>query len=523
MKKHYHRILVAAVAVVFALSGAAGAQNGEYDGTIKAGYVFVDTEGNKGVNQNTFNLYQGLDLSLERFSYRFDNGLNLAANIQNVAQRSRNLALSATKSGQWGVGFNHNGYRRPYDFNGDIETKRYRSNGQLWWRATPWAKFYGGLGVLKKSGDMLNLFEPEMDASANGIDYSLWSYHGGVTVQRDRKVAQVEFRRSTFTDEIDFNNDRSTVRFRASGSMPIPDYEDLTVNAGYQFYRNAFERRIDTLKAHTFWGGARFANRDGYLVRYSFIFDRARRTGDLTDADNITHAVYIGKSWLRKGGVTVGYRYRMNDDALDELTGNGYFVTAWLRPVEDFSLKAGYGSDEMDVDAGRTLTGKTERSRGWVSARYLSEYGWVRVKVQNRQTDNEDIGSSADFTRFATDLSVELSKYGTATGSYSYGTGEYKNSAGEFEYNEHIINGDITSKEYRNFTFGFGGMYLRSQRDLNVESFSVRFSGRYRFESGLGLEFEYSSHNFDNLDDASPIYSEYYTDNVVRIGLSYDL
>ncbi len=521
--KYYHKILIASVVAVLVLSTIGNAENGNYDGTVKAGYIFLDSEGSKGVNQSTFNLYQGLDVSLERFSYRFDNGLNFAANIQNAALRNRNIALSATKTGQWGVGFTHNGYRRPYDFNGDIETKRYRSNGQFWWRARPWVKLYGGLGVIKKSGDVLDLFGPEAGVSANGVDYSHWSYHTGLTFQRHRRVAQIEFRRSTFSDDLDYNNDRSTIRFRASATVPVPSYEHLMLNAGYLFYRNAFERRIDTLNAHTFWGGARFANRDGYLVRYSFIFDRARRTGDLTDADNVTHAVYIGKSWHRRGGVTAGYRYRMNDDALDELTGSGYYVTAWLRPVEDFSLKAGYGSEELEVNEGRTLTGTTERSRGWASARYRNEFGWVRVKVQNRQSDNDDIGSSIDYTRVATDLSVELSKYGVAAGSYSYGKGEYVNSAGEFEYDEHIISGDITSKEYRNFTLGFGGMYFRSRRDLNIESFSVRFSGRYRFENGLGLEFGYSSHNFDNLDDLSPVYSEYYTDNIVRIGLSYDL
>ncbi|MEW6412783.1 MAG: hypothetical protein AB1483_09960 [Candidatus Zixiibacteriota bacterium] len=520
--KYYKGVFTIVVAVLL-VAVIANAQSDNYGGTVRVGYLFLDTEGNQSLNQNTFNLYQGIDLSLEQFSYRFDNGLNFSANIRNAAFRNRNVALSASKTGAWGIGFTHNGYRRPYDFNGDFETHRYRSSGQLWWRARPWVKFFAGLGVIKKNGEMLKLFVPEDGIIADSVDYSLWSYHAGLTFQENRRVGQIEFRRTTFSDGVDYDNDRSTIRFRADGSMPLPNYENLTVNAGYQYYRNAFERRVDTLQAHTFWGGVRFVNDDGYLVRYSFIFDRARRTGDATDADNITHAVYIGKSWHRRGGVTAGYKYRLNDDISDELTGNGYSITAWFMPVDKLSLKAGYGSEEMDVDEGRTLTGTTERSNGWASARYRADFGWLRVKVQNRQMDNEDIGSSTDYIRFAGDVSVELSQYGMATGSYSYGNGEYKNASGVFEFDEHVLNGELTTAEYRNFIFGFGGMYLRSQQDLDVESFSVRFTGRYRLESGLGLEFEYSSHNFDNLGDTSPIYNEYYTDNIVRVGISYDL
>ena len=86
-----------------------------------------------------------------------------------------------------------------------------------------------------------------------------------------------------------------------------------------------------------------------------------------------------------------------------------------------------------------------------------------------------------------------------------------------------IIKGDVTSREYKNTTLGFGGTYLRSRRDLDIEGFSVRFTGQYRFEKGWGLRATYSSHNFDNFNDPSPIYNEYYTDNVVQISLSYDL
>jgi len=520
--RYFERCLLGLVAVLLLMPVNALPAD-EYEGTVRVGYLFLDRDGNHSVNQSTFNLYQGLEASLERFSYRFDNGLNFSANIQNVTLGNRSLSVGATKTGIWGTEFHHNAYRRQYDFNGDVETKRYRSGGTIWWRARPWLKAYGGAGVTKKNGDMLALFEGDETGAANAVDFAYWNYHAGVTLQHSRKSAQVEYRGSTFTDDRDFTNDRRTRRIRASASAPVPNFEDLMLNAGYQHFRLALEERIDTLSAHTVWGGARFNYRGGYTLRYSFIFDRARRTGDLTDSDNITHAIYAGKAWLRQGGFTLGYRYRIKDDALDELTGNGYFVSAWWRPVGALNLRAGYGSEDLTVDEGRTLTGKTERSRGWFTARYRKNNNWIRLSLRNLMMDYDEIGSSTDYLRLATDLSVEILEYGTVTGSYSYATGEYENSAGEFEYNEHIIKGDVTAKEYRNLTLGFGGTYLRNLRDLDVEGFSVRLSALYRFKKDWAIQGSYSSHNFDNLDDPSPVYTEYYTDNVVQISLSYDL
>jgi hypothetical protein len=55
---------------------------------------------------------------------------------------------------------------------------------------------------------------------------------------------------------------------------------------------------------------------------------------------------------------------------------------------------------------------------------------------------------------------------------------------------------------------------------LDVESFSVRLTGVYSFMTDYELEVAYSAHNFDDLADPSPVYSRYYTANVVQVSLS---
>jgi hypothetical protein len=71
-----------------------------------------------------------------------------------------------------------------------------------------------------------------------------------------------------------------------------------------------------------------------------------------------------------------------------------------------------------------------------------------------------------------------------------------------------------------NYQLGVGGTYVRSRQDVDVESFSVRFSANYMIQKIYKFEVTYAAHNFDDFNDPSPIYSRYYTANVVEVSLS---
>jgi hypothetical protein len=308
---------------------------------------------------------------------------------------------------------------------------------------------------------------------------------------------------------------------------PLPRYERLLINAGFQRYEGYVTNRDDSLTANTFWAGGRFSYPGGWSLRYSFFFDRARRTGDLAATDNIVNALYAGKTFRRLAGVNVGYRYHINDDAVDELKGNSYFASGWVRPVSDVTLRAGFGTEDTDVNAGRTLTGDRESDRYWASAQYRlpEQYGSVRVKIEDKQTENPDIGSKADFVRAGCDFFVQHDMYGELRGSYSYQNGEYTNAAGSFEFSDHIISGDVWTAEYRKARAGFGGTYQRSRQDLDIESFTLRFSAAYRILDEYRLEGRYSAYNFDDLsdfNDRTMPYTRYYTGNVVEISIARD-
>ncbi len=503
----------------------------EFAGTARVGYIYVDEEGNEGVFQPTYNLYDGVALSLDDFYYTFDNGVRLFGDLHNITLNNRNLALGVTKSGLFGVDIRHNQYRRVFNFEGSQFTKRYNTRGNAWFQPHRLVKLFGGLGVTQRRGDLLEIFtEPPLGNPLRNLDYTNTFYNGGVTVGDRGRFATLEYRGSEFSDDgrsltgdqEGISADRQSHRFRLSGFASVPGLDDLVVNAGAQRFQYTVQTREDTLTANTFWGGVRYYFGDGLSLRYSAIWDRARRTGDLAATDNISHAVYGDKVFRGIGGLTVGYQYHINDDVRDELEGHGYVISGHVRPVTGVTLRAGYGADMLEVKAGRTLTGDEDRTRAWGSASWRYGHGQIRVKVEDRTLENDEIGTSVDFLRASSDLSATYERIGEFSVGYAYYNGDYDNRDDASRFEEHVVSGDFLSAAYRNIQAGFGGMYMRSRLDTDVESFTVSLRGIYSFMPRHKLEVIYSAHNFDNFGDLSPLYREYYTANVVEVNLLHE-
>ena len=496
----------------------------DVDGTVKLGGVLIDDEGNPGVNQSTFNTYEGVALSLENFSYKFDNGARLFANLKNITMNNRNLRLSFRKAGQYGVSLHNSQYRRLYSEDGSQFTRRRLTGGDVWVKPTDYLKAYGGYDLTERYGDQTGLLGVLEEPRVDQIDYTNSSIHGGVTFEKDRRAVDANYRVTSYTDDTGELSDRTSKRFRATVRTPVPRFDNVIVYGGFQSYCYRVDDSFDTLRANTGWFGGQAVLRNGFRLRGNFIWDRARRTGDLSASDNLATAFYVDKTWVRQGGVTVGYKHYLRDDVRDELAGNGYYFAGWYAPSAQLKFRAGYGAEQTDVNAGHTLVGDTERQREFASVRYAFRPGsQARLFVENNSRDNEEIGSSADYIRIGTDAVVVDARYGEMTLAYSYLDGEYEYSEGKFSFRDHVLSGDVTLPEYRKVTLSGGGSYVRSLEDTDVESFQVRLKASFALTEAQTLEFKYTAHNFDDLADIAPPYTRYYTANIVEISISSGL
>jgi len=519
-----HTILkqIGAALLVTLLLGSV-ALAGDYQGTAKLGYVLTDIEGNQAMNQATFNVYDGAALSLEDFLWRFDNGARITADLKNLTMNNRNLTIGGGKPGLCGLNLHHDKYRRVYSFDGERFTRRHHTNAQAWYQPIQYIKVFGGYGHIERYGESVDFFGLGDIRDLNEVDFTRNYFNVGAQVQHHGGVVRLEYRGSDYTDDLNSLDNRKTSRFRAVLTSPVPRVKGLSLGAGYQRYEREVEERNDTLIANTGWAKLQYLHRQGYSLTYSVMLDRARDAGDITATDNLINAVYLGKLWPAKGAVTVGYSYQTNDDVFDEINTSGYYFDGWINATPMLLLKAGYGLESSEVANGRTLTGNRDYTTWRASAKYKIPMGHVRGKYDMRKTENDDIGASAEFGRISGDVYFTMPAYGSVTATYAFLDGEYVNDEGTFQFTQHVLAGDFYSREYKKTVVGVGGTYYRTKDDLDVESFTVRLSGRYALTPQFGLEILYSAYNFDNFDDPAPIYEQYYTANVVEFNLLYEL
>lgn len=534
MNKGY--IYCACALLILSLTSMAGAI--DFTGTTKLGWIFLDEEGSAAVDQPAYNIFDGPAFSLERFNLKFDNGLKAYGDLKNMSLNNRNLKLGVTKPGLFGLTFNNYQYRQYYSHDGADYTRRRYYQGQAWIEPIDGMRFFGGFGQTLKKGMSQDYIEPAGLTTMRNVDYTQSLGNFDFQFRRDRHYFKAECRLTDYSNWLDRSFDRQTFRLRFSGSAPVPTREDLYVSAGYQHYLAEIENKQDTLITDAFWGGVQWYGSKWYSIKYSFLFDRARRTGDLSATDNIIHALYFTRTWIAKGGFTVGYRYQTTDDVHDETSQNGYFASAWYNPMMNLSVKAGYGNEQSSVNSGRTLNGEKSRTKFWAGFKYkLDNAGW-NLMFKSRSTDNDEFAGwdqtlsvnyprgtsySTDYVEIATDLYCKTQNVGTFNFAYSYSDGNYTNDDVKFKYHEHVLSGDIESKRIVSLAVKLGAIYLRGKGDVDYERTDLHMGADWKFSFGMALEFKYTALNFDNYIDPSPIYAEYHTANIFEINLIKEL
>jgi hypothetical protein len=511
MKKYIYIVCLS-----FLSLAAAGVLAKGGEGKVKVGYTFMDEKGNESVDQATFNQYEGFGLSLERFIYRFDNGIRLSADLQRFTLNNRNLTMAVEKYGLFGLRVFNNQYRRTYNFSGSTFTRRHRTGASFWVIPQRFVTVFGGGSYVGKTGQQSDLFDLDQPEVPIKVDYTQIEYNAGVRVNYLGRMLQAEYRGAEFDDNAVTTRDQTRFKFRTIAIVPVPRYDWLILTGGFQHFETKYKETDFKISANTVWGGATAKLPENFTLRYSFYFDRTGSDSDLVATDNLSNAVYLTHTWPNLAGLTAGYQHDVNDDAVDAMNADAGYFSGWLKPGRGFEIRAEQGFRREEMEEGSRLLGNEDRNHFKASVRYRNkEYGSAVLKFDSKNRENCQLGSEVDFIRAALDFTLEIKKYGSLSAGYAYATGEYENDEQSFEFGDHLVHADISSREYYHATGGFGVVYYRSKKDLDVESFTLRFNATYRFMKDYLLEVNYNVDNFDNFQ----IWDEYYTANIVEVNL----
>lgn len=489
---------------------------------LSAGYTYLDEEGNLSVNQSTFNLYEDPTVSIEDLIYTFDNGLRLRADLTNIILNNRNLRLGFDRPGLFGVRLFHNQYRRIYDSDGGSYTRRHRSAGDLWVRPQLYLKLFCGGSYVGESGQMVSLFDVASPGRMK-VDYSQKYYNGGAQFNQAGRMARVEFLASNFSNNENADRDQNRRSIFITVAGPLPTYDYISLFGGFRRFSTKYTATDFEITSNRGWGGVFMRLPENFNVKYSAVFERTGSDSDFVKTDNVSHSIYVTRTWPGLAFLTGGYQRDYNDDFDGEVRSNSFYVAGWLQPVEPLDLRAEMGTRAEEVKGGVRLVGDEDHFRHRFSVKYrIMDYGSVTLGEDSRTRKNEMLGSETEFARFTAQVDARLAEYGEFTGGYTYSQGDFENNEQMFEFADHTIYGDVTSREYYNFTGGFGFTYYQSRRDLDVVKSSLRFIGKYRFMEFYTLDVKYSVFNFDDFLYTEQ-FDEYYTGNIVEMKISRDI
>ncbi|MDH3890280.1 MAG: hypothetical protein OEV49_04285 [candidate division Zixibacteria bacterium] len=491
---------------------------GEGGGSIKAGYIYIDEEGNRGVNHETYNSYEGLGISFENWRYRVNNSITLRADLRNLTLNNRNLRLSASKPGRFNISLNNNQYRRSYDFDG-LQFTRRRSTGMKI-SVQPYREItlFGGFGRSDKHGNSAVLLSPVADTVYHSTDYEHSKWNLGALAALPYGFARLEYRSSSFDDRLISNGDRKAAGINLDAHIRVPNYSWLDLSGGYYHRTDEYESSGLELKTNQGWGGFKLHLPKLHQVEYRLLFARTRHTGENSETDNVVNTLAVGKAIKGYGGVRIGYENRISDDLVDRTVSHGLLIKAWYDYQRRLFIKASLATRKKQVKTGATLLGDEDLTRHRVTAQYRSAaWGDIRAQWQGRFRTNDDLNSQVDYQSISLNANLKRSEYGRVAIAYSYYMGKYENTDLNtgFEFADNVISATLYPRSYRKTNAYIGGSYYRSRRDLDTEKFSLNFGVTYGFLKDHELEIKYNVFNFDDYLARSA----YYTANIVEINV----
>lgn len=485
-------------------------------GDIKIGYIYLDEEGNQGAYHPTFNLYEGPTVSLEGFRYRFDNGMLVRADLNNIILNNRNLSASLAQPGLFDLKVGHDQFRRIYNFDGTSFTRRHQERAALTIQPMKYLKLFGGVLMMERSGTTTDLFDPTPVPATVDVDYKRSYYNVGAQVNYEGSMVLGEYRGDQFTDNNDAARDQKRTEYRFNGLISVPQYDWVKVIGGFRHFETKYDQTGFMISNNRGYGGATVALPQNITLKYVGILDRTSSDSDFVATDNMSQVGYVSWAKPHMYGLTFGYQYDVNDDFEDEVRSNSIFVGAFAKVTTGLDARGEYGNRKEEVEDGVRLVGDEDRDRFRFELKYrIEKYGSIAYKMTSMIRKNDQIGAKSDFYRFAVDAASSMCKYGMINVGYAHTQGTYENREENFEFRDHLVFGDVTTKDYRGLVLGFGAQYYRSQRDLDVEHFNITAKAAYRFYQDYRLEAKYSAYNFDDL----LVWDEYYTANMVEVSL----
>ena len=514
-------ILLAAVVVTLAASATWA---GTLDGTVKVGGVIVNQDGDRSAVQETYDVYDGFSVTQIRLNGTLDPRNYVSLDLRDINLDSRQGDFLFRRPGAFKLTAAYDQNRQVFDPSRvtNSDRKDWRVGAQI----TPsrWVSLSGSFNYLTREGDRLPFPVGSSSVLGSGYDNALQT--GQVTLEghRNRRGGALSYRFSDFSDDLNATADRTGQVVSARLYAPDPFYDKWThLVRGSYGVRKLSDGDLEYTLANLQYTGV-VEPRERFQFRYNF--DGSRIDDQATGLKTIRLQNNVDGTYHHPHGhLTAGYGYETNDDRTlthynSWRAGGSFRVERAAGGRPGLTAKADYARRVKRDEEQLTLLRDVESSRIRASLQ-LQPIDPVTAGggYSKREREFPDINVKSEGEVWSAFARGELKRWGNVSADYSYATDTYTDLAAGFDASSHIVTARAEFQRIKNLTLAGGVTYLDIGKDLDIEKSMVFVEGAYKVLNDYHLEVRYNVYNYDDYI----LLDRYYTANVLRINLAYDL
>lgn len=516
------RTMTMAIPIATALLSLAAAAPwaGPLRGTVRLGHVFVDETGDRSAVQETYDLEEGFAVSRIQLTGTSGSRSTLALDVRDINLRSRagDVALRVPGRLRLAGGYDQNRYVFDPARGVTSERKDWRASAQF--TARRWLSLSADFNRSVREGERRALPAGTRSVLGERYDDRFMTGQVGAEVRSGRVGVAASYRMSDYADWL---NDAAARRGRVVSARmwaPMPFHGRWN-----NLLRGSYGTR-ELTRGGVEWtlAGLQFTSilqpRDAWQLRYAL---DASRVEDESDADNRTDRVLndVDLTWFhRYGRLSGGFGYETHDDDRSLTTATGWRAGASLRPNDRIDARVDYAGRVRKDEESLTLLQDVEASRlrARLEVRPIRSLT-VGGDLARRERELPDIGVSADGTVTGALVRVEIAGWGSLSGDFSHSEDEFTDLAGGFETVGDVVTGRAEIVRFPGLRLAGGVAYLDYGGDLDLEKSTVFAEAALRLAGRYHLSAKYNCYNYDDYI----LLDRYYTANVVRVELGYDL
>ena len=518
-------ITTAWITLVVALA-ASPSWAGALDGTIKVGGVMLDEEGDKSTVQETYNIYGGPTLGTARFSLaqlyligRPNPRQYFMLDLREINLDSRQGDLVYRVPGAFKLTAGYDQHRQVFDPGRSVNSDR--KDWRVGAEVTPsrWISLAGSFGYLTRDGDRLSY--PLGTVSALGTAYDNTLKTGQLTLEahRDRRGGAISYHLSDFSDNLTPDADRTGQVVSARLYAPTPFYDKWTnlLRGAYGVRKLSNDDVEYKLSSFQYTGVVEPVKE--FQLKYNF--DASRVDDQATDLKTDRFQNNLDAAYFYKyGRLTAGYGYETNDDDRTLTSYQSWRAGGSFRYQKYLNARLDYANRTKDDQEDLTLLKDLEsfQVRGKLEVQPIDRLT-LGGGYSKRQREFTDIGVKTDGKVWSGFGRYEYAAWGNVYGGYEYSRDEYTDRVAGYEADAKIVTGRAEFTRIKNLRLAGGAAYLDIGKELDIEKSMVSAEASYRVLRDCQIEVKYNVYNYDDYI----LLDRYYTANVVRVSLAYDL